>query len=104
MRPFLRLVGCVMDRIKNILGDGGVEFGFDLLEIACLSHDPHQLGQSRLGGHIVGLKNFYGALEVAADVIDGQVTALVGYLRRHNDDLACLCATADALVKVGILG
>lgn len=81
IHPFVRFF-CVYSRrgAEDVACDGGVEQPLRFGKAAGLPRIHMSLGNGGLGRHIIGLEQVHAALEPPADVVDGQVAALVRHL------------------------
>ena len=84
--------------------DRGIEQPLDLASHMRLAEDPHQLGDDRLGRHVVGFEHAGSALEMIAHLIDAQIAALALHLRGHDDRFAALGRIGDAFQKTARSG
>ena len=72
----------------------------NLLHIARLPQNPHQLCTDGLGRHVKGLKHLWTLADVIADLIYADVAALILYLRGQDNCFARRKALLQRLQKV----
>ena len=88
-----------VDVVQDIVCDRRIKQTVDLLRVAGLTEDPHELSADGLGGHVEGLQNLRRMPDLIADLIHADVAALVLHLCGQDDGFPGLDALLERVQK-----